>query len=180
MALSKVDIRPGISILAVLRHLNYKPWFAIGEFVDNALQSFLANCQKNAQKTLTVDIQIDATLPARISIKDNAFGIPIEDFPRAFKPASIPPDNTGLSEFGMGMKSAACWFSPKWEVRTSVIGEPIIRTIYFDIDNMIADDSYEVVIEESSGLNEQHFTEIILNDVFHTPVKRTIFKIKKH
>lgn len=78
----------------------------------------------------------------------------------------------------MGMKSAACWFSPKWEVRTSVIGEPIIRTIYFDIDNMIADDSYEVVIEESSGLNEQHFTEIILNDVFHTPVKRTIFKIK--
>lgn len=40
MALSKVDIRRGISILAVLRHLNYKPWFAIGEFVDNALQSF--------------------------------------------------------------------------------------------------------------------------------------------
>ena len=60
----------------------------------------------------------------------------------------------------MGMKSAACWFSPKWEVRTSVIGEPIIRTIYFDIDNMIADDAYEIVIEEVSGLNEQHFTEI--------------------
>ncbi|WP_370965697.1 ATP-binding protein [Enterobacter wuhouensis] len=180
MALSKVDVRPGISILAVLRHLNYKPWFAIGEFVDNALQSFLANPRTNVQKTLTVDIQIDATQPARISIKDNAFGISVEDFPRAFKPASIPPDNTGLSEFGMGMKSAACWFSPKWEVRTSVIGEPIIRTIYFDIDNMIVDNVYEIVIEETSGSNEQHFTEIILNDVFHAPVKRTIFKIKNH
>ena len=26
--------------LSVLRHLNYRPWFAIAEFVDNAIQSF--------------------------------------------------------------------------------------------------------------------------------------------
>lgn len=180
MALSKVDIRPGVSILAVLRHLNYKPWFALGEFVDNALQSFLAKTGTNILKTVTIEINIDSTIPARISIKDDAFGIPLEDFPRAFKPASTPPDNTGLSEFGMGMKSAACWFSPKWEVRTSVIGEPIIRTVYFDIENMIADESYELSIKETEGSEEQHFTEVILNDVFHAPVKRTVYKIKSH
>lgn len=180
MALSKVDIRPGVSILAVLRHLNYKPWFALGEFVDNALQSFLARNTTDSSSKVTIDIHIDSTIPARISIKDDAFGIPLEDFPRAFKPASIPPDNTGLSEFGMGMKSAACWFSPKWEVRTSVLGEPIIRTIYFDIDNMIADESYELSIKESEGGEDEHFTEIILNDVFHAPVKRTVHKIKSH
>nr|TWR36758.1 ATP-binding protein [Cronobacter turicensis] len=180
VALSKVDIRPGVSILAVLRHLNYKPWFAIGEFVDNALQSFLAKTGTNILKKVTIEINIDSTIPARISIKDDAFGIPLEDFPRAFKPASIPPDNTGLSEFGMGMKSAACWFSPKWEVRTSVIGEPIIRTVYFDIENMIADESYELLIKETEGNEEQHFTEVILNDVFHAPVKRTVYKIKSH
>ncbi|HHF7522542.1 TPA: ATP-binding protein [Klebsiella variicola] len=180
MALSKVDIRPGVSILAVLRHLNYKPWFALGEFVDNALQSFLAKSATSSLKKVTIEINIDSTEPARISIKDDAFGIPLEDFPRAFKPASIPPDNTGLSEFGMGMKSAACWFSPKWEVRTSVIGEPIIRTVYFDIENMIADESYELSIKETQGSEEQHFTEVILNDVFHVPVKRTIHKIKSH
>ncbi|EOY5382373.1 ATP-binding protein [Cronobacter dublinensis] len=180
VALSKVDIRPGVSILAVLRHLNYKPWFALGEFVDNALQSFLAKTGTNILKTVTIEINIDSTIPARISIKDDAFGIPLEDFPRAFKPASTPPDNTGLSEFGMGMKSAACWFSPKWEVRTSVIGEPIIRTVYFDIENMIADESYELSIKETEGSEEQHFTEVILNDVFHAPVKRTVYKIKSH
>ncbi|CAI1879844.1 Uncharacterised protein [Serratia fonticola] len=185
MALSKVDIRPGVSILAVLRHLNYKPWFALGEFVDNALQSFLAQSTKEffldkKNPKLTIDINIDSMLPSRISIKDNAFGICLSDFPRAFKPASIPPDNTGLSEFGMGMKSAACWFSPKWEVRTSVMGEPIIRTISFDIESMIADDSYELTIKEAECQKENHFTEVILNDVFHLPVKKTVSKIKNH
>ncbi len=32
-----VNIQPGVSMLSVLRHLNYKPWFAIAEFVDNSL-----------------------------------------------------------------------------------------------------------------------------------------------
>ena len=37
-------------------------------------------------------------------------------------PAAIPPDRSGLSEFGMGMKSAACWFAPRWSVRTKALG----------------------------------------------------------
>src|SRR5579863_8284486 len=36
-----VSIRPGVGILSVLRHLNYKAWFAMAEFVDNSLQSYL-------------------------------------------------------------------------------------------------------------------------------------------
>ena len=43
MHIKKVDIRPGVSVLAVLRHLNYRPWFALSEFVDNAVQSFSQN-----------------------------------------------------------------------------------------------------------------------------------------
>ena len=39
----RVNIRPGVGILSVLRHLNYKPWFALAEFVDNSLQSYLEN-----------------------------------------------------------------------------------------------------------------------------------------
>ena len=32
------------------------------------------------------------------------------------------------------MKSAACWFAPRWTVRTSALGEPVVRTVHFDID----------------------------------------------
>src|SRR5262245_26257829 len=113
----KVSIRPGVSVLSVLRHLNYRPWFALAEFVDNALQSSIQNrneleqLDKNYQ--LEVKIEFPEELPRRLIIRDNAGGISLHDFPRAFRPAIVPPDRSGLSEFGMGMKSASCWFAPR-------------------------------------------------------------------
>lgn len=41
--LAPIEIRPEVTILSVLRHLNYKAWFALAEFIDNALQSAIAN-----------------------------------------------------------------------------------------------------------------------------------------
>jgi hypothetical protein len=183
--IDKVDIRPGVSVLGVLRHLNYKPWFALGEFVDNAVQSFhqshldLQKLEGSGFK-LRVDIDIDTVLPARISIRDNAAGILPTDFPRAFRPAALPPDKSGLSEFGMGMKSAACWFAPRWSVRTSALGEPVARLVRFDIENIVNDDIQELEIEEDRAKAEDHFTEVILEDVFHVPVGRTVAKLKEH
>ena len=34
----------------------------------------------------------------------------------AFETGKPPPDTGGLSEFGVGMKIAACWFADKWKV----------------------------------------------------------------
>ena len=45
-SLHKVNIRPSVSVLSVLKHLNYKPWFALAEFVDNAIQSAVNNEQQ--------------------------------------------------------------------------------------------------------------------------------------
>ena len=75
-----VDIRPGVSVLAVLRHLNYRAWYALGEFVDNAVGSFTGHRDglrrvDGPGSKLRVDIDIDANPPARISIRDNAAGI---------------------------------------------------------------------------------------------------------
>ena len=38
-----------------------------------------------------------------------------------------------LSEFGMGMKSAACWFSDLWTVRTKALGETTEKTVHFNM-----------------------------------------------
>lgn len=181
----KVDIRPGVSVLAVLRHLNYRPWFALSEFVDNAVQSFtgyrpaLQEVHGDAFR-LRVDIDIDTASPPRISIRDNAAGIFESEYARAFRPAAIPPDRTGLAEFGMGMKSAACWFAPRWGVRTSALGEPVARTVHFDIENIVNDDIEELTIQEKKEAADRHYTEIILEDVFHVPVGRTVTKLKEH
>ena len=43
MADELLNIRPDASILGVFSRLNYKPWYAIAEFVDNSTASFFAN-----------------------------------------------------------------------------------------------------------------------------------------
>lgn len=183
--IEKVDIRPGVSVLGVLRHLNYRPWYALSEFVDNALQSFTNNRQKlkeihGQDYKLRVDIDVDASSPPRISIRDNAAGIFEKEYGRAFRPAAAPADQHGLAEFGMGMKSAACWFAPRWTVRTSALGEDVVRTVHFDIANIVHDDITELSIHEKDFEPDEHFTEIVLHDVFHLPVGRTIAKLKEH
>lgn len=184
-AVERVSIRPGPSVLSVLRHLNYKPWFALAEFVDNAVQSgidYRAKLQSihGDLWRLKVAIEIDTSPPGRIVVRDNAAGIGQQVFPRAFRPAVIPPDRSGLCEFGMGMKSAACWFAPSWYVRTKALGEEVERTVRFDIARIVRDELEELAIEECPAAPNDHYTEIVLEDLHHVPVGRTLGKIKEH
>lgn len=182
-AITKVNIRPEVNILSVLRHLNYRPWFALAEFVDNAIQSYISNreqLQKVDDAPLRVTVVIDPEGTGRITITDNAAGIALRDFPRAFRPAQIPPDRDGLSEFGMGMKSAACWFAKKWSVRTKALEENFERTVRFDIDEIVEDRIEELNIIEVPTQSKAHYTVLELTDLCHVPKKRTIGKIKEH
>jgi hypothetical protein len=183
--IDSINIRPGVSVLSVLSHLNYRPWFALAEFVDNAIQSFLdrkiqlrsvegENCK------LRVSIEISSEDGGRITIRDNAAGIASADFPRAFRPAQLPPNRTGLCEFGMGMKSAACWFAPNWSVRTSALGESVERVVSFDIEHIVRDSLDELVVSNSACDPNSHFTEIILEGLHHTPMGRTVGKVRSH
>lgn len=180
-----VSIRPGVSILSVLRHLNYKPWFALAEFVDNSLQSFLSYRPELERVEgdgvrLQVTIELSTLDGGQIVIRDNAAGIHQADYSRAFRPAERPPDNSGLCEFGMGMKSAACWFASRWTVRTSALGEPIERTVSFDIDTIVRDDLEELSVRTRPAAAEAHYTEIVLSNLHKPPQGRTIGKIKDH
>jgi hypothetical protein len=182
--IKRVSIRPGVNILTVLPHLNYKPWFAIAEFVDNALQSFLANKSElkrieGRRFRLQIDIIFDSAA-SQILIRDNAAGICASDFQRAFKAAEIPPDAAGLSEFGMGMKSAACWFTKRWSVRSSALGEPVERTVSFDIHSIVRAGVEELEVETRVASREHHFTEVRLIDVPKFPKTNTIAKIREH
>ncbi|MFZ3173403.1 MAG: ATP-binding protein [Thiobacillus sp.] len=183
--LAAIAIRPEVTVLSVLRHLNYKAWFAIAEFIDNALQSAIANgAQLNAlhddQFQLTVDIHFDPSGKGQIVISDNAAGISVADFPRAFRAAQIPADRSGLSEFGMGMKSAACWFAETWGVRTKAIGESVERSIHFDVKHIVENkiESLDTVVRGVDPTS--HYTVVSLRGLHHLPQGRTVAKIKEH
>lgn len=184
-ATDRINIRPGVSVLSVLRHLNYQPWYALAEFVDNSVQSYLDH-KPEIQKVdgrgtpLTVRITIEAHDGGRIIVHDNAAGIHQQDYARAFRAAEVPPDRTGLSEFGMGMKSAACWFAPQWTVRTSALGEAVEKTVSFDIASIVRDSLEELTVRTKAAPRDRHFTEITLINLHKVPQGRTLSKIKTH
>ncbi len=182
--LTVVNIRPKVAVFSVLAHLEYKAWYALAEYVDNSIQSFQENIDQireieGPEAKLRVTIEVD-TSSGGMSIRDNAGGIALKDFPRAFRPAEIPLNRGGLSEFGMGMKSASCWFAPVWRVRTSAIGEPLERAVSFNIDQIVTDQLEELEVHEKSASAESHYTVIELSNVRSLPVRRTSGKIKLH
>lgn len=184
-SINSINIRPGVSILSVLKHLNYKPYYALAEFVDNSIDSY----QKNKDELLKIEgtdfklkiyIEINQ-IDEKITIRDNAAGIKIRDFERAFRAAEIPPDTSGLSEFGMGMKSAACWFSGKWQVTSKAIGEDVERIVTFDIETIVEDKIEELEVKTRKVNPNFHYTTIELFEIHQRmPRKRTISKIKAH
>ena len=78
------------------------------------------------------------------------------------------------------MKSAACWFAPRWKVRTKALGEAVERNVQFDIARIVRDELEELGIEEHPARANEHYTEITVNELHHVPVGRTLGKIKEH
>lgn len=176
-----IEIRPEVAIYSAFARLNYKPWYALSEFVDNSLQSFLANraALGTPEKPARLDVDIKIS-ESRIEITDNAAGIAWPDFPRAFLPASPPPDTSGLSEYGLGMKAAACWFARHWSVRTKAIMDPVERIITFDIPRITAQHMDRLPIVERPSRSSAPGTTVTLEQLNVHPRLRTIDKIKRH
>ncbi len=180
-----VNISPEASIFGIFRNLSYKPWFALGEFVDNSIASWEEWGRTFDKSTrpdfVRVDIDINTSgAEPYIEIRDNAAGIKLQDFDRAFKVASIPPDRTGLNEFGMGMKTAGFWFSNNWTVRTSYFNEPVARTMHFNLEKILDEKLNDISPSEDPSKADGHFTTIRLMDLNQFPKGQTVGKIKRH
>ena len=57
------NIQPQAGVLGAFSRLNYKPWYAIAEFVDNSTQSFYSHEDElsiNGIKNVEIHINYDA------------------------------------------------------------------------------------------------------------------------
>lgn len=180
----KINIRPQVNILSVLKYLEYESWYALAEFVDNAIASYLEyekelKMAEGDEFKFEVNIEIDE-IRNKITIRDNAAGIQPKDFHRAFRAAEAPPDTSGLSEFGMGMKSAACWFSDTWNVRTAALGEGTEKIVQFDMKKIFEDKLEELDVTIKATNPNYHYTIIELYNVDKIPKKKGLWKVKEH
>ena len=86
----------------------------------------------------------------------------------------VPPLITdGLSEFGMGMKTAACWFGDEWTVRTKRLRDEAGQQITFNVENVARHD-LDLNYQPIPSSVDEHFTEISITHLNHEIYGRTI------
>lgn len=156
------------AILAYQR-LSYRPWYAIAEFVDNAIDSYLRPANKEIldeafqRDGCSLEIEVSYDRQARtLRIDDNSIGMSAEDLEEALVIGSPPRSPWGLSEFGMGMKTAAIWFADEIEIRSKKLGEDYEVRVTIDVQKFAQGDD-ELTPSRSPKAPELHYTVIQLN-----------------
>ena len=181
---SNVSIATRPLVYSTFRYINNKVWNALAEYIDNSIQSF--EDHRNELKCLNVDgklhVRIDIDfINDKITILDDAYGITEQNYQRAFELANLPLDNQGLNEFGMGMKVSSIWLSNTWSVETSAYGEPIRKTMVFDLQEVVDREEMELPVLEEECDKGLHYTKITLSNLsMNKPTTRQMSYIKKH
>lgn len=163
----ELNIQPQAGVIGVFSRLNYKAWYAIGEFVDNSTQSFYSH-QKELNQQGIVDVEIDINYDDEkdiLTISDTAFGMELEDFSRAVKVDSPPEDKSGRNEFGMGLKTAASWFGNIWSVQSTQYGSNNQYFTEINIPEMRERNINTVTIHRTLVDPLTHGTTIIIRDI---------------
>lgn len=179
----KINIRPTTSVYALYKNIKYDPWTAIAEFVDNSTQSYYDHktelCSIPGWDGLNVEIIFgkDGTGFERLIIRDNAYGMNFEDFQRAIVLDS-PPKVPTRSEFGMGLKTAACWFGINWSVESTELGSTIKYYAAIDVDALHKYKNEEIEVQETECPAEEHGTIITIWNLNRTIVGKQIKKTK--
>lgn len=182
----KINIRPTSSVYTTYKRLSYQPWTAIAEFVDNSTQSFydhkneLMSLKYSKGLRITIDYITNEPGGDRLEIYDDAYGMEWYDFQRAIILDSPPINTDGRNEFGMGLKTATCWFGSVWSVESTQLGSKTKYYIEMDIDQLGKYKTEEIDVREESANSKEHFTKIVirkLNKKISGP--RTISKVKE-
>lgn len=182
----KINIRPTSSVYATYKRLSYQPWTAIAEFVDNSTQSFYDHkdelmAQKYA-KGLNITIRYieDAVEGDRLEITDDAYGMEWTDFQRAIVLDRPPKNTSGRNEFGMGLKTAACWFGSLWSVESTQLNSTTKYYTEINIDELGKYKTEEINVREEAVSKKDHFTKIVIKRLNKRIVgPRTIGKVKE-
>lgn len=181
----KINIRPTSSVYATYKRLSYQPWTAIAEFVDNSTQSFYDHkdelmSQKYAKGlNITIKYIEDTVEGDRLEIIDDAYGMEWTDFQRAVVLDRPPQNTSGRNEFGMGLKTAACWFGSLWSVESTQLNSTTKYYTEINVDELGKYKTEEINVREETVSKKDHFTKIVIRKLNKRIVgPRTIGKVK--
>lgn len=151
----KVNVSPDMGMYHLLRNQGYDPAYAVAEFIDNALHAAFLSTNDSAPKRSSLDVSLyfysndfpEKAKQNSIVIHDNGPGITKTRLTDAMKPAKATL-HKGLSEFGIGMKAAAVWFSDKWSLNTKPDHSTHKYDLTFDLAKLLEQGADQVEVTE--------------------------------
>ena len=160
-----IQLQLGLEVIQSYKRLSYTPWHAIAELVDNSTQSYFNNRTEldphfsSTNGHLTIGIVYDRT-EGMLRVSDNAMGMSYDELTYALR-VGFPPENAnGRSQFGMGMKTSACWIGNLWSIRTKKLGEATEHVVTIDV-NDVASGSGDLPYANEDGKEAAlHYTVI--------------------
>lgn len=180
----KLELVIESDIIRSYRRLSYSPWHALAEFVDNSTQSYFNNrpaldaVMKEADEKLYVRIVYERGDDI-IRISDNAMGMSLSELRYALKIGRPPSDTTGRSEFGMGMKTAACWLGDIWTITTKKLGETVEHQVTIDVER-VASGNLDLQLRTVQGKPAgRHYTIVEIKSLHMKLRGRRLGKVKQ-
>jgi len=179
-----INVHIGTETIRNYKRLSYEIWYALAEFVDNSTQSYFNNREvldsayESEGGRLQVRVVYDRANDT-IRVTDNAMGMSLEELEDALQIARPPSNTSGRSEFGMGLKTAACWLGDVWSVRTKRLGDNYEYSITFDVERVAGGDTALVpqVVEKDPSA---HYTVVEVRDMHFKIFGRTIGRTKDY
>lgn len=185
---STIGARPTTESLLIYKNLTYTPWFALGEFVDNSITSFVKQVRADPSNPeffkLEVAIWWDEAQQL-LTILDNAAGIPAtrDGWGRALEVGSRNPDPSVLSVYGYGMKAAGLWWSPSMEIESKHYKDSVLRSVNFDPEQLVRSGQDTVPLMTTPAANkEEHWTRVTLkglNPGRSYPARRGLGRVRE-
>lgn len=161
------------------RDLDYEVWYALSEFIDNSIHSYLEN--KEELNSLGINkckiaVNIDKVNDVEsLTIEDNGGGIHPNDFERLISVGEPKPKSEfQLSEFGMGMKTASIWLGNRVEIETKHFNLDKAYKITIDIEKIGTDKEIEISEVLDSSLTKC-YTKVTITQLN----RRLLNKVKK-
>ena len=182
--MTSLEFHIGESAIRNYKRLDYEYWFALAEFIDNSIQCYNNNKTVLDSSFQKNDTQLEIVItydPKNLSltIRDNAMGMNLEDLRNGLVIGKPPVNTGGLSEFGMGLKTAACWLGDYWTVQTKKFGEDMEYEVTFDVEKVAAGNANLELIERPAP-KDHHYTVIRISQMHQKIAGNTLQKTKNY
>ena len=166
-----MKLQLGPEIINSYKRLAYTHWYALAEFIDNSTQAYFDNKEEldaifsKKGESLSIHVNYGSDEGGDyLSIEDNSIGMSKEELEKAVIIGLPPEDTSGRSKYGLGLKTAACWFGDLWTITTKKLGDNTEHFITINVPK-IASRNLDLDHHENNKPAEEHYTIIKIRNL---------------